>query len=96
MKHAEASRIDISLLWNENRIEIMVADNGKGFDKERKGTGIGMNIIRERVRNLKGQLRIDTAPGKGTKIQVELSTVICDLIGELSFFNDIPYFVVLA
>ncbi len=33
-----------------------------------------MNIIRERVRNLKGQLRIDTAPGKGTKIQVELST----------------------
>ena len=74
LKHAEASRIDISLLWNENRIEIMVADNGKGFDKERKGTGIGMNIIRERVRNLKGQLRIDTAPGKGTKIQVELST----------------------
>lgn len=74
LKHAEASRVDITLLWNESRIEIVVADNGKGFDKKRKNTGIGMNIIRERVRNLKGQLRIETALGKGTKVQVEIST----------------------
>ncbi|WP_455585312.1 ATP-binding protein [Bacteroides sp.] len=74
LKHAEANRIDITLLQKEGKIKITVSDNGKGFDKERRSTGIGMNIIQERVRNLKGQLMINTAPGKGTEVIVELLT----------------------
>lgn len=75
LKHAEAGKINISLLKDKNRMEVVVADNGKGFDKDCKenGMGIGMNIIQERVRNLKGILIINTAPGAGTEIRVELS-----------------------
>lgn len=70
LKHAEASQIDITLLQEEEGMCITVSDNGKGFDTKQHTTGIGMNIIRERVQNLGGKLTINTAPGKGTEVKI--------------------------
>lgn len=70
LKHAESTRIDIVLLKEGEKMQITVTDNGKGFDMEKRHTGIGMNIIRERVQNLGAQLSINTAPGKGTEVKI--------------------------
>lgn len=70
LKHAESTRIDIVLLKEGDKMQITVTDNGKGFDKEQRPTGIGMTIIRERVQNLGAQLSINTAPGKGTEVKI--------------------------
>lgn len=75
LKHAEASQIGIALWQEGDRMKITVSDNGKGFDDKQHTTGIGMNIIRERVQSLGGLLTINTTPGKGTEIVVELTRI---------------------
>lgn len=70
LKHATASQIRITLSKDEHQIKVTISDDGKGFDLKQKSMGIGMDIIRERVENLKGKLTINTVPGEGTEITV--------------------------
>lgn len=72
LKYAEASEIAITLVRKDNQITVMIADDGRGFDLSKKSKGIGLTIIRERVEHLHGHLIVDTAPGKGTKISLEM------------------------
>jgi len=53
----------------------VVEDNGKGFDASlpENNRGAGLLSIRSRVDYLKGQLAIDTAPGKGTLVNIEFN-----------------------
>ena len=73
MKHAFATEVFVQLIRDENRLSIIVEDNGKGFDtvlvNENKSAG-WMNI-RSRVDYLKGQLDIHSEPGKGTLVNIE-------------------------
>lgn len=72
LKHSNASLIEISLSRENNKVKIMISDNGKGFDKDKKlHRGIGLNIVEERVDNLKGKLTINSILGKGTTIIIE-------------------------
>ena len=78
-KHAEASevRVQISYLKRQPKIALLeVLDNGKGFDVkavlgsyERRGS-LGMVNLRERAEMINGLLRIDSEPGKGTRIRI--------------------------
>lgn len=73
IKHSGASRLDISMIKDTDHISITIEDNGRGFDKS--GTlndGIGMKNLYTRVNYLKGSIDIDTAPGRGTCIVVEV------------------------
>ena len=74
LKHASATDVFVQLIREENRLSIVVEDNGKGFDinlaTESKGAG-WMNI-RSRVDYLKGQLDIHSEPGKGTLVNIEI------------------------
>ena len=72
-KHSEADKATISISSCENCISLNIADNGKGFDTDKhdsKGNGI-MNI-RERVQLLKGECRIYSSAGEGTRINIEI------------------------
>jgi len=71
VKHADASTILTQVMRQENNLTITVEDNGKGFDKEEVLQGAGLKNIRTRVDYLKGQLDIQTAPGKGTSIHID-------------------------
>ncbi len=75
MKHASATEVFIQLIRDENRLSIVVEDNGKGFNtallNENKGAG-WMNI-RSRVDYLKGKLDIHSEPGKGTLVNIEIN-----------------------
>ena len=68
IKHSEATSLDISLLRNETELTATIEDNGKGFDSSQVNykEGIGLQNIRDRITFLKGELEIDSKPGKGT------------------------------
>lgn len=73
IKHAEATKATIQLTQFQESLNIIVEDNGKGFDfKEIKETGIGLDNIKKRVEHLNGKLNIDSTLGKGTSIILDI------------------------
>ncbi len=75
IKHAKASKIEISIQDDDNYLFIYYEDNGIGFDlKEvsKKAGGNGLLNMQSRVQSLGGQLKIDTAPNYGTHISVQI------------------------
>jgi len=72
VRHANATRTTIELSNNKKRVQLTIKDNGKGFDSFSAKKGAGLNNIRNRVYLLSGQLTINTHPGKGCALVVEL------------------------
>lgn len=72
LKHAEASRVDITLKQSDKETCIIISDNGNGFDTKARRNGIGLNNIFSRATLNKGSMTIDSAPGKGCKLEVSL------------------------
>ena len=73
-RHSHAKRMDISLMYNVNSIQLSLADDGCGFDMSLKGQGLGLRSIRERVSSVHGTVQIQSAPGQGTRIIVQVPT----------------------
>lgn len=75
MKHAVATETFVQLIRENNRLNIVVEDNGKGFDTAllEQHKGAGWVNIRSRVDYLKGQLDIHSEPGKGTLVNIEFN-----------------------
>jgi signal transduction histidine kinase len=76
-KHAQATMVRVFLQRLTNTLLVTIEDDGIGFRPEEvsePGTtrGIGLVGIRERVTQLRGNLRLETAPGKGTRLTVEV------------------------
>lgn len=70
VKHANASEIKIHLYEEKNELNILVKDNGCGFDKEKvmdQGKGLGLQNILRRTGILKGKVYLETVPGSGTE-----------------------------
>ncbi|MBC8870350.1 MAG: PAS domain-containing sensor histidine kinase [Planctomycetes bacterium] len=75
-RHSGSSTVQIRLSQRGNRIEVGVEDEGTGFDpKAIKGDRFGLRGIQERARLFGGHATIDTAPGKGTRIVIDLPLV---------------------
>jgi signal transduction histidine kinase len=77
-KHAGASRVTVSLGSENGSVRLRINDDGIGFDpvaaSRLLGEGhFGLAGMRERVEMVGGQLRIDSAPGQGTTIDVEMA-----------------------
>jgi len=73
IKHAEATTATIQLTQHEKNLNIIVEDNGKGFDfSNHKSSGIGLETIKKRIEHLNGTLTIDSSLGKGTTILVDI------------------------
>ena len=76
-KHAKATKAEVEIKFDEDKITIAVSDNGKGFfPPENLGaltpTGkLGLAGMQERVQLLGGTVKLESEPGKGTKISVE-------------------------
>jgi PAS domain S-box-containing protein len=75
-KHTPLAAGRISFAIDERHVQIIVADDGEGFDMARhdqlSSRGYGLRSMRERAAEVGGALHIDTAPGKGTRIIVAL------------------------
>jgi two-component system NarL family sensor kinase len=74
LKHSGADVITISFCTKENKTEMVIADNGKGFDVDeiKNSSGIGWKNIYSRVEMISGNITVNSAPGKGTTITVEI------------------------
>ena len=68
VKHAQASRIDIRIDRDGDRLRLTIADNGRGMDPPHTGMGYGMATMRERAEAAGIHLHLDTTPGAGVKV----------------------------
>lgn len=72
-KHAGAGLITVALAQNEQAVTLLVADDGCGFEPEAVPAGrAGLAGMAERVRQMNGRLTIESAPGAGTAVKVEV------------------------
>ena len=72
LKHAGANKIMVQIIQEHDRIAFTVQDNGCGFDPSATTKGTGLHNIRVRVASCNGFLHIDSKPGEGTEINIEL------------------------
>jgi signal transduction histidine kinase len=76
VKHARATRVLIELIADDNILYLTVEDNGVGFTKNvAAGQRFGLNNIEARLSVLGGTLSIDSQPGKGTTIMINIPIV---------------------
>ncbi|HEX6348255.1 MAG TPA: histidine kinase [Candidatus Dormibacteraeota bacterium] len=74
VRHADARHIRLRLVRRGDRAELVVADDGKGFDAldPERAHGLGLRVMRERMRELGGSLTIRSRPGRGTRLVASL------------------------
>jgi two-component system sensor histidine kinase DegS len=79
VKHSKATEAQVTITKNGSRLEITVRDNGRGIDRDsssndmRPAGGFGLIDIAERVRMLGGRHSLQSVPGAGTTITVQIS-----------------------
>ncbi len=74
-KHANADKVNIELCNNTHSLLLKVTDNGKGFNMQSTGRGLGLIGMRERVESLNGKLQLESEPGKGVLINISVPLV---------------------
>lgn len=72
IKHAQASKLDITLIRDEDGISATVEDNGVGFDTKIASEGLGMKNMQTRIDYLKGTVEWNSAAGKGTVVMIQI------------------------
>jgi signal transduction histidine kinase len=66
IKHSAATHVIIQIILKNNFVNLIVEDNGKGFDESKKAEGIGLSNLKSRVQMVNGQLNYETSQGEGT------------------------------
>ena len=71
VRHSDATKAEVHLLFDPSAFTLIVKDYGKGFDASQDATGLGIRSIRERAEALNGRLIIDSGDGEGTTITLK-------------------------
>lgn len=73
-RHSGVRRVEVQLSEHAGEIDLIVNDQGRGFEIERamQGKGLGLTSMQERVRLMKGKIHIRSTPLAGTTIHVQL------------------------
>ncbi|MCC6815435.1 MAG: hypothetical protein IT267_03365 [Saprospiraceae bacterium] len=82
-KYSKSNEILVQLIQNKDQLEIIVEDDGIGFDESKIQKGMGLDNIRSRVNYLKGELSIKSEPNKGTSTYIVIpleNTNVSDLL----------------
>lgn len=72
LKHANASSIILQISEQQDHLNIIYEDNGRGFDLKNTTLGMGLENIRHRLSKWDGILEIDTHPGRGTIVIISI------------------------
>jgi signal transduction histidine kinase len=78
LKHAQATEVMVTLNYLDEDFTMEISDNGRGFDVAEKResadsfSGVGLKSIFNRAKLIGAQLRIDSKPGEGTRVLIEL------------------------
>jgi signal transduction histidine kinase len=72
-RHAQATEAKIMLDYQDERLCLVIADNGQGFSETAyKGMGVGLTGMRERIATVGGTLYVDSSPGDGLTLRIEV------------------------
>jgi signal transduction histidine kinase len=72
IRHAQAHAIVVAINGQVDRLDVSITDDGVGLDGHRRGGGLGLRGIEERVRKLDGVMTIHSKPGQGTTLAIRL------------------------
>ncbi len=72
VRHSMAQNVHIQLINHGDSVVLSVEDDGIGFDLKLRSKGIGLKNIESRVKLMNGELDIETTPGRGTLVTVEV------------------------
>jgi signal transduction histidine kinase len=74
VRHAEARHVSVVVTRKNASVSVVIEDDGKGFDPERadESGGVGLLGMRERVQLLDGTLAVESSPGAGTTLVLDL------------------------
>lgn len=71
-KHAAASRVTVDVGERDGKLDIKVTDDGGGFDPDQPGGGFGLAGMKERAALVGGDLKVVSAPGRGTAVHASI------------------------
>ncbi|RNL82671.1 sensor histidine kinase [Halostreptopolyspora alba] len=71
-KHAEATTAEVTLDYSDEQLRLTVEDDGRGFAPADAANGHGLGNLRHRAEALGGTCRVDSSPGQGTRVHIEL------------------------
>jgi signal transduction histidine kinase len=74
-KHAQASQVEVQLDFGHHQVRLQIRDDGKGFDTANRHSGYGLGNMEQRVKEMGGELTIDSGPGKGTCLSLVIPTI---------------------
>ena len=72
VQHADASNVEVDLTSNGNGLELSVRDDGRGFDLHAPRSGVGLIGLAERARMVGAQFEIESSPGRGTALTLQV------------------------
>jgi len=73
-KHANASKVSVGLIWNDDHLALTIEDNGSGFQSGNVQSGYhyGLKFMQERIESLNGNYSLQSTKGNGTCIKISL------------------------
>ncbi|WP_422362309.1 tetratricopeptide repeat protein [Reichenbachiella sp.] len=72
VKHAKPEQVEVQLVMNDDYVNLLIEDDGVGFDIHKGSKGIGLPSIRSRVTKLNGKIDIDSNVGRGTIVNIDI------------------------
>lgn len=72
IKHSGARSVDVAFIEQEDDLNIMVEDDGIGFDMHLVSKGMGLDNMTKRMEAINGEIAIDSVPGRGTIINLSI------------------------
>jgi signal transduction histidine kinase len=71
-KHSQANQVGLTLSENARELELIIEDNGQGFDPTQNTTGFGLQSMRERTEALGGLFYLSSHPGHGCRLHLNI------------------------
>jgi len=71
-RHSSASKVDLSIKNEAQGINLIIQDDGCGFELSSPRSGVGLKSMRERAEVIGGSFHIESTPGQGTQVSVTL------------------------
>ncbi|RYZ20907.1 MAG: tetratricopeptide repeat protein [Chitinophagaceae bacterium] len=72
IKHAGATEATVQLTIDRHEVQLIVEDNGKGFDTKATAAGLGLRNLQSRIAFYNGAVSVDSTPGKGSTVIVQV------------------------
>jgi signal transduction histidine kinase len=73
VKHSGATKVELASCFRHGEFQLVVADNGCGFDVDTISKGVGLTSLQSRAESIGGRASIESAPGGGATVALAVS-----------------------